>query len=80
MQASRASVTHKIVRPTYDEQFSLPEEFIVNDREKKHELKFDAVESSSVGSLKDSGYRYVSLSFTDCPTLSPLPLTMMCYL
>lgn len=48
-----------MVRPTYEEPFSLPEEFISCERDKKNEIKFDGIDSSSVGSLKDSGYRFV---------------------
>lgn len=57
-RASRGPVTQKMVRPTYDEQFVLPEEFSV-EKEKKIDLRFDMADNTSVGSLKDSGYRYV---------------------
>ena len=49
-----------MLRPTYEEQFSVPEEYMV-DAKKTLDIRYDAstADNTSIGSLKDSGYRYV---------------------
>jgi len=53
---SRGSI--KMMRPTYDEQFVLPEEYTYTSDNKGSELKLDFTsDNTSLSSLKDSGYR-----------------------